>query len=1119
MITATELARHCPQRTFQRARAIAADGRNILTQQVRYGAFETTLSAFVAASSGWADRYRTSVVLDEDENEVIDYSCTCPAFLKYDGMCKHTVALVLSYLDEPTRFIGYEPARTPETSPSIAAFMQRAERVAAENVEAGSIALEPTLVYGFEEFSARFKVRGPRGSYVMKSIGAFMNAVRTRSHVAYGKNLAFTHVPELFDEKARALISFLDRATAQRTRATETAWWRSPAPDVGRSIDLTEGEVVELVDLMSDSPFAFECTDRSLRKSARMTVVDADPRVPLRIERYERGGYVIARDSEIVFAAEGPRMYVFEDDRAFRCTPAFARCADFLRSVYRAPDELLYITTADMPLFCATVLPDLEETLEVDAPPEVALMKPEKANLEFYFDRAGELIEVAARVRYGTRAFPLVEPPSARERAAETEEAEGGGGVRGGGTREGGPDHSDRAAAPDNLAADFPDVAPLRDEAAEERAVELVHAFFSVDATLTLDDEDAVASLLFGGLAQFRSLGEVFTTPAFDRLIVDRKPRVQLGISLAGNLINLDVSSDDLDSGELAALLKSYRRRKRFHRLRNGAYLDLENYDLAELDRLVDDLGVSAAELASGHVELPTYRALYLDREFAEARRDASFTSYVERFRSIDQATYEVPHALAGTLRPYQREGFGWLSALTDMGFGGILADEMGLGKSVQLISLVLARATEAREVGPVLITCPASLVYNWIAEFECFAPTLEVRAVEGTKAERARVRAERGVDVFVCSYDIARIDAAAFAERRYFMHALDEAQYIKNHATLTTRAVKRVNAVHRFALTGTPMENRLSEIWSIFDFLMPGFLGSYARFRERYELGIVGGDEDLARRLGSLVGPFVLRRCKADVLPDLPEKLEQTVYVPLVPEQQRLYAAAEQQLRQELNAQKKQSSARTKPPERERTKVEVLAELMRLRQIALDPALAFENYRGGAAKLGAIMELVEQARSADEKTLVFSQFTSYLATLAAELDQREVPYFIITGATPKRERLRLVNAFNTDDTPVFLVSLKAGGTGLNLTGASVVVHADPWWNAAATNQATDRAHRIGQERRVSVYKVIAKGTVEERILALQEAKRELAESVVGGDGATSLSSLTSEELLELLEG
>ncbi|WP_206214688.1 SNF2 helicase associated domain-containing protein, partial [Adlercreutzia sp. ZJ242] len=435
MLTVDDLAWHCPARTFQRARQIAGREKNILTKQVRYGAGETTITAFVAASSGWADRYRVSVDVDEDAGEVLDYSCTCPAFLKYDGMCKHTVALALSYIDDPQGFLGYKRSRAPETSPSVAAFMRRAERLAAEGELAGTVGIDVTLVYGYESWAARFKVRGPQGSYVMKSVSSFVEAVRTREHVAYGKKLAFTHAPSAFDERGCALVRFLERAVAQRERTPDAMRWRSfAAPYVGRDLDLSDGEVIDLIDLLGHDSVALECTDGSFRRSSSAHVVDADPRIPLRITRHE-GGYVIMRDENVAFAAEGARMYVLQDGMLFRCSPAFARCADFLRSVYRSADDQLFVAAEDMPLFCATVLPTLEETLAVDAPAELELLKPVPARLSFYFDyqKKGDLIEVDAQVRYGERAFYLAKSPStcAGERAAEQMERADGRAARG----------------------------------------------------------------------------------------------------------------------------------------------------------------------------------------------------------------------------------------------------------------------------------------------------------------------------------------------------------------------------------------------------------------------------------------------------------------------------------------------------------------------------------------------------------------------------------------------------------------------------------------------------------------------------------------------------------------
>lgn len=1098
MISEQDLARACDTRTYQRARQIAAHGRNMLTKQVRYHDDETTLSAFVAASSGWNDRYRTSVVIDEGADAVVDFSCTCPAFLKYDGMCKHTVALALSYLEDPEGFMGYKEHRAPETSPSIAAYMRRAERASEENGDT-PVTIDFELSYGFENWSAHFKLRGPRGSYVMKSTSDFAHALRQGAHVSYGKKLSFTHVLSAFDGKGKALAGFIERAVSSRERGGEAASWRSLSPGAsrrarvagapGRDLDLTDAEVIELIDLAGHDLIDFSCTDASAPAHMKVHVVDADPHVPLRILREDQGGYVIARDETIVFAADADRMYVLQDDMLFRCSPSFARCAGFLRDVYRSGDDKLFVTASDMPLFCATVLPTLEETMALDAPPEIEFMKPTPGSLEFYFDRDENRVEVRACVRYGKAAFTLVEPRAEGAKANEDKDAD----------------------AEDELA-------PLRDEVLENRACELVFSLFGLEAAIPISDEEALADLLFGGLARFRSLGEVFTTPAFDRLVTDRKPRVQIGLSIAGNLIDLDVSAGDLDHDELAALLASYRKRKRYHRLKSGVFLSLEDYDLSQLDNLLDDLDVSPREFAHGGIELPTYRAFYLDREFSEAHRDRSFTDYIDKFHAVDADSFQVPASLEGVLRPYQREGFIWLSTLAELGFGGILADEMGLGKSLQLISLLLSRPDEIGPESPALIICPASLVYNWVAEFAAFAPGLDVVALEGGKADRARIRRERH-DVFVTSYDLARVDVDRLERTRFSFCVLDEAQYIKNHATLTTRAIKRIGADRRFALTGTPMENRLSEIWSIFDFLMPGFLGSYARFRERFELGILGGDEELARRLRSLVGPFILRRSKSAVLPELPEKLDSVVYVPLAGEQRALYDAAEQRLREDLNVQKRNSAKRTPDRALQKSRIEVLAELTKLRQIALDPSLTFENYAGPVAKTAAIVDLVSQTCDAGGKALVFSQFTSYLATIAEALDRQGTAYYTITGATPKKTRIDLVNAFNVDDVPIFLISLKAGGTGLNLTGASTVIHADPWWNAAATDQATDRAHRIGQTEPVNVYKVIAKGTIEERILRLQEAKSELAASVIGEEGVLTLASLTRDELIELLEG
>ncbi len=362
---------------------------------------------------------------------------------------------------------------------------------------------------------------------------------------------------------------------------------------------------------------------------------------------------------------------------------------------------------------------------------------------------------------------------------------------------------------------------------------------------------------------------------------------------------------------------------------------------------------------------------------------------------------------------------------------------------------------------------------------------------------------------MLVTSYDLLKRDILFYEDKQFLYQIIDEAQYIKNHTTAAAKAVKVIRSQIRYALTGTPIENRLSELWSIFDYLMPGFLYGYDVFKRELESPIVkSSDESAMARLQKMVGPFILRRLKGDVLKDLPEKLEEHRYVRFGSTQQKLYDGQVLHMKETL--------AQQNEAEFNKNKLLILAELTRLRQICCDPSLCFENYKGEAAKLEACLQLIQSAIDGGHRMLVFSQFTSMLEILQEKLSGLGIAYYTITGSTSKEKRLQMVKEFNEGEVPVFLISLKAGGVGLNLTGADVVIHYDPWWNLAVQNQATDRAHRIGQTKKVTVYKLIAKGTIEEKIQKLQEKKKDLAEQVIGGEAA-QLGSLSREEIMELL--
>ena len=593
-------------------------------------------------------------------------------------------------------------------------------------------------------------------------------------------------------------------------------------------------------------------------------------------------------------------------------------------------------------------------------------------------------------------------------------------------------------------------------------------------------------------------------------------PHVSVGISLSGGLLELELSSEEMPLSELAEILSRYDRKRKYFRLKDGSFVDLSDEGVRSLSDLGRSLRLKEKDLAEGSLQLPGYRALYLDdsleeSSFVNLSRGKSFRALVRSMKTVEDSDYEIPAELSGILRGYQKTGFRWMKTLQANGFGGILADDMGLGKTLQAIAFLFSDWKEAER--RYLVVCPASLVYNWKSELERFAPCLPVFLAAGSQAEREEMlrRLEGEGGVLVTSYDLLRRDIDLYEKLTFAVQIIDEAQFIKNHATQAARAVKAVQADFRLALTGTPVENRLSELWSIFDYLMPGYLFSYSRFREEFESPIVNReDEDAAERLQKMIRPFVLRRLKQDVLSDLPDKIEKNMYAAMEGEQRQLYDAHVQRLVLLLSGQSEK--------EFQTAKIQILAELTKLRQLCCDPGLLLEGYQGESAKTQLCLELIKNAAEGGHKVLLFSQFTTMLERLKTALKREGLRFYSLDGSTPKARRVQLVDAFNRDETQVFCISLKAGGTGLNLTGADIVIHFDPWWNVAVQNQATDRAHRIGQKNVVTVYRLIAQDTIEEKIVQLQEKKSRLAEQILGGE-EMGPAALSKEALMEILEG
>ncbi len=1097
MLQERDIIRHCESRVLRRARNIAQTSDAIFDRQCKYktgDSINTRVRAKVQSSADWRINYDVELTLEEEGGKVLDYACTCAASLSNSGMCKHVTAVALTFLDVPASFSGHDSIRKAHSSAGIEKLLSATGGSAAHDdlVDAAHslIDLEPCLVSTQEGWSVRFSVVGIEGKYVVKDIAAFLTHCKREEAFSYGERLSFLHRRASFTDRGQKLISYIERAIDIREQISSDALnsYRANAGASRNALRLSVPEVVELLQLSSGESLSVDDCTKFNHKSTRTRIVDGNPPLRVIFEKLGSDGYTLSCDVPAQIIAYADFAYVWADGLFYRCGPEYSAVLPFLENVYCNHAEHSFLSASDASGFCRNVMPVIERSIEIDLPEELELLRPRNCEIEIYLDREGRTCVCVAYAVYDSERVPLV---------------------------------------------DLADISPeleygLRDEEREAHARAVLGRYFPLADGLSSSDEDHglrvsddadIARILAGGISDFKELGVLYTTPAFDSFISSRRPKVTFGLSLHADLVNLTASVDDLPKKELAELLDSYHKLRRYHRLSDGSFIDLSQSNLALADEYASELGIQAAQLLSKTTELPLYRAFQLDGLIQDAQRDHAFCSYVKSIDEPVSVNASIPKGFSGDLRPYQLEGLRWLNTVSAMGLGGILADEMGLGKTIQLIAYVLDHLDEMRAYGPMLIVCPASVVYNWTAEFERFAPDVRVNAVAGSKDERMGLLSASipdktddvpAFDVLVTSYDLLRRDIEAYEQLNLYAVTLDEAQYIKNHATVSARSVKSLDALHRFALTGTPIENRLSELWSIFDFLMPGLLSSYDYFRTRYEQPILDGDERAVERLQALVGHFILRRMKQDVLTDLPDKDESVVYAHLGEEQMRLYLALEQRLRESINARSRQAFSANK--------ISVLAEITRLRELCCDPSLLYEGYRGGAAKLDTIIELVESANDSGEKTLVFSQFVRFLDIVAARLDELDIPYYTITGSTPKRRRVELVNAFNGDETPVFLVSLKAGGTGLNLIGASVVIHADPWWNLAAENQATDRAHRIGQKKSVSVYKVIAKDTIEQRVVALQQAKSRLADKFVRGDGAP-LASLSRDELLELLQG
>ncbi len=642
----------------------------------------------------------------------------------------------------------------------------------------------------------------------------------------------------------------------------------------------------------------------------------------------------------------------------------------------------------------------------------------------------------------------------------------------------------------------------VRKYSEESEILDVFSHFSLADGTYTLYDNADIYEFLTDDVPYLEARAEVIASDKFKALAAnDTDISASVRYNSGVDLLEADFESS-LTYEQISGILKAVKLKRPFYRLKDGRFVSLDKNEKTKVFSLLERLDFGEGDLQNRKKFLPKYQALYLSALDSIEHKE-SFIDYIEKVKSIEP---KIPENLKKVIRPYQYDGVKWLKQLSELNFGGILADDMGLGKTLQVLAFVHGEKPD----GPTLIITPSALVYNWLNEIERFVPDAKAIIIDGSKAERTeRIKSVNDYEFVITSYPILRRDSALYEDITFQYCFIDEAQHIKNPSTINAKSVKKIKALHKFAVTGTPIENSLSELWSVFDFVMHGYLYGLNEFRNRYEYPIMrDADGFAATDLKAKIRPFILRRMKANVLSELPEKIENTMYAELTSEQKKMYSAYLALAKNETAALLGKGG---------KGKMRILSLLMRLRQICCHPSLFDEAYRKGSGKLDMLMELVGSGVGSGHRILIFSQFTSMLSIIREQMKALKIDCFYLDGQTPSYERAEMADRFNGGEREVFLISLKAGGTGLNLVGADMVIHYDPWWNPAVTDQASDRAYRIGQKKAVQVIKLAAKGTIEEKILKLQESKRSLADDIVKVNTET-FGNLSNDEIMSLFE-
>ena len=1036
--------------------------------------------------------------IDISNANIDTYHCQCNYYSS--RICPHTIACILKFCrderyekqaidaiekkkreDEQEKFRNF--INNFESNEDVLSINDYSE---IDYIPNGTIKIIPELKYDGYPLGLvlDFKI-GEKQLYRIKDLTRFYDAYMNRENIYYGSKLSFVHCEEAFSPKAKAFLDFI-------LKYAETIQYANNILK-GSRYYYTKGQIsksgIELVGSAADDFFRIFNDDETYvieynKENINFKLTNKRPDLRFKIEKQAENEYKLSANFSKLLIVRGIKfVYILKDNLIYKLDRYKNTNLIKMIELYNKSDVEEYKFDKTYLLeFINKILPKVKEIVDVDEMPEEEkeLYIPKKLGVKILLDMdEGDNILLSPKFCYGAIEFnPL--------------------------------DDENIPKIPRDFYKEYEVLMRIKQDGFYD---------FKEDKAFIMHDDERIYNFLVNSLSEYMEKFEVLVTDSFKKNEIRQPKIISVGVKIQNDLLKIDLSSMEFDKQELKEILNKYKMKKKYYRLKNGNFLSLENNeDLEFLNNLTEGMDIELKSITDGTIRLPINRSLYLNKLLnkltdVEITEDETFEKIVRE--NIRPENIKIPIEQEKVLRGYQEMGYRWLKVLDKYKFGGILADDMGLGKTLQIITILQDEKNNAQIHKPSLVVCPSSLCLNWKNEVEKFGEGIKTLVINGSLIERKnQIKSSNNYDLVVTSYDLLKRDLDIYLENniKFRYQIADEAQYIKNSNTQNARTLKEISAETKFALTGTPIENSLAELWSIFDYIMPGYLFSYNKFKRDYETKIVKDhDEKQMDRLKTMIEPFILRRTKKQVLTELPEKTISVVKNEMSEEQQKVYLTYLAQTKKEvakvvgLNGIKK-------------SQIQILALLTRLRQICCHPSLFLDNYDGESSKLNQCIELVKEAISGGHKILLFSTYTEMFKIIERELEKENIQYFKLTGQTKTDQRVDMVDEFNKNkDIKVFLISLKAGGTGLNLTGADIVIHYDPWWNLSAENQATDRAYRIGQKNNVQVYKLITKNSIEEKIDNLQQKKEALIDDVLDTK-ATFISKLTEDEIMDLFK-